>query len=243
MGTPSRYGLEVPERCLQLIHALWGEAERAYVRGQEALGPLTTTFLLGMATPIITLPIERVERHRGKEDIAYLNERPLDEWVANEVDRVLVKGRLGQAAFFEEGQWRFAAIPYRGENLAMQFPNELREALSNDDALAAAANLPASQWSSCLRNALAHGGVLYLDRDGYHEHGQRAETLAFLSARYPKYSMEEYADCAPLHGKRDTSKPPEQLMVLSISERGLLCFLERWVGWLGQSGLAQRLAA
>jgi len=196
-----------------------------------------------MATPIITLPIERVERHRGKEDIAYLNERPLDEWVAQEVDRVLVKGRLGQAAFYDEGQWRFASIPYRGENLAMQFPNELREALSNDAALANAANLPASQWSSCLRNALAHGGVLYLDRNGYHEHGQRAEAFAFVSARYPKYSLEEYPDCAPLYGKRDTSKAPEQLMVLSISERGFLSFLQRWVRWLRQSGLAQPLAA
>lgn len=66
MGIPARYSLEVPERCLQLLECLWPEPEKAFVPGQEAVGPLTTTFHLGMATPIITLPIERVERHRGK---------------------------------------------------------------------------------------------------------------------------------------------------------------------------------
>jgi hypothetical protein len=243
MGTPSRYSLEVPERCLRLIEALWPEAERTYVPGQEGLGALTTTFLLGMATPMITLPIERVQRHLGREDIAYLNERPLDGRVASEVDRVLVKGALGAAPFFSAGHWRFASIPYGGQNLAMGFPCELRDALSQSAAFAAASEMPASQWSSCVRNALAHGGVLYLDANGFHEHGQRAEALAFLSARYPKYSVEEHPKGTPLYGMSDMRKPPEDLRVLRITEQDFLSFLRQWVEWLGASGLICKLAA
>lgn len=239
MGTPSRYSLDVPSRALCLLNALWDGAEATYFPGEEHAGPLTTTFLLGMATPIITLPIERIERHRGKEDKAYLNERPLDKEVASEVDRTLAQGTLGSAYFFNAGDWRFASIPYRGENLAMHFPQGLRDQLTHPDALGSAEGMPASMWTSCIRNSLAHGGVLYLDGEGRHEHGQRAEMLAFVSAVYPKFSVGEHPKGTPFFGMRDTRMPPDALRVLSITEKGFLSFLQRWVEWVEKSGLAR----
>lgn len=34
--------------------------------GEPRLGPLTTTLLLAITTPNITLPVERIERHFGR---------------------------------------------------------------------------------------------------------------------------------------------------------------------------------
>jgi hypothetical protein len=230
MGTPANYSKELPARCLQLIEALWPIVEGTPVVGQEDLGPLTTTFLLAMATPIITLPVERVERYRQRSDAGYMNERPLDRRLADEVDRVLVRGSLGNAPFFREGQWRFATVPNADYNVALQFPDELHRALLNDSALKAAVRMQAQEWVSCLRNALAHGGVLYFDRDGRPSHDQQAEVLAFVSAKF--------ADDDPHH-----QSPPVRLKVLQIAERDFRSFLSEWTNWVQSSGLASRLAA
>jgi hypothetical protein len=43
------------------------------------LGSLTTTFLISMSMPIITLPIERIERHRDATGQGYADDRHIDE--------------------------------------------------------------------------------------------------------------------------------------------------------------------
>jgi len=165
MGIPSHYSQELPRRCLQLIDALLPTVETISVPGEAHLGPLTTSFILAMSTPMIVLPIERVERHREGVG-AYVNDRPIEEALASEVDAALGGSPLRRSPFFEQDQWRFASIPYSGENLAQHFPNELSEQLSAPEALIAVGKMPASEWASCLRNAPAHGGIAYLDTDG-----------------------------------------------------------------------------
>jgi hypothetical protein len=200
------------------------------VQGQEHLGPLTTTFLLAMSSPIITLPIERVERYRDKADAGYMNERPLDPILAAEIDKVLVKGLLGSAPFFRNGDWRFASIANDNYNVALQYPDELHEALSAPKALEAARGMQAQEWASCLRNAVAHGGVLYLDGDGRPSHDQQAEMFAFVSAKYHDDDPRRRA-------------PPKRLKVLRITEVGFRLFLRNWVAWLQSCGLDRQLAA
>ena len=112
--------------------------------GQEHLGPLTTTFLLAMANPIIVLPIERIERHRGKEVGGYVNDRPLDGHLAREIDVVLGAGRFDACPFFAEGQWRFVTVAFDHQNFAREFPWEVKDALNKPSALETAAALPAS---------------------------------------------------------------------------------------------------
>lgn len=229
MGTPANYSQELPARCLRLIDALWPAVEDVRIPGQEQLGPLTTTFLLAMATPIITFPIERIERYRGKAEAGYMNERPLDEAMATEVDRVLIKGTLGKAPFFREGDWRFAVIQNDNYNLARRYPDELHDALSAADALDAASKMPSQEWTSCLRNALAHGGVLYLDGQGRPSHDQQAEMLAFVSAKYQPDDLRR-------------SRSPERLKVLRIEEKAFRSFLHAWADWVRGSGLGASLA-
>ena len=56
MGQPGHFSQELPQRCLHLIDELYQHAEETFAPNDGHLGPLTTTFLLAMAIPIITLP-------------------------------------------------------------------------------------------------------------------------------------------------------------------------------------------
>lgn len=228
MGAPQHYSRELPDRCLRLIEELWPAVAEVHVPGQQHLGPLTTTFLLAMATPIITLPIERVERHFGMGTGGYVDDRHLDDLMTDEVRRVFKLHRFESAPFFAAGQWRFTSVHYNGENLSQHLPEQIAEGLNSAEALGAAAELQVSEWASCLRNALAHGGVIYVDRDGRQSHGQPTEGFVFVSAKYPN---------------RDTRQPPERLKILRVSEVDFRSFLRRWVEWLHSSGLSQALAA
>lgn len=238
MGNPAHYSQDLPDRCYQLITKLWPTVENTYADGQEQFGPLTTTFLLAMANPIIVMPIERVERHRGKGIGGYVNDRPLNEHLAVEIDRVLGAAPFDQCPFFKHGQWRFASVAFQHQNFAVQFPEEVREALGCDQALLAAASLQTSQWASYLRNALSHGGVSYLDANGRADHSDKTEMLAFVSATYPKFPKGHIFE-----GRRDTDQPPLALNVLRIAERDFCSFLAQWVNWLKASGLSLALAS
>lgn len=60
MGIPSNYSIDLPNRCLALLEGLWD-----HVSGDDKLGllhggPLTTTFLLSLAIPIVVMPTERI---------------------------------------------------------------------------------------------------------------------------------------------------------------------------------------
>lgn len=232
MGLPQHYSQELPQRCLHLIETLWSASEEVGFPGQEHLGPLTTTFLLALATPIITLPVERLERHRQRAERGeegYMDDRPLNPDLALAVDAALGERPLHQSPFFADHDWRFVSFAYEvGQNLAISFPEQMSAQLCQPEARDAAYDLPAKEWVSCLRNALAHCGVVYLDGEGYQSDGGRAEMLAFVSAQYPKGNMR---------------LPPERLRVLRITESSFRAFLQSWVGWLHSSGLSDRLAA
>lgn len=195
--------------------------------GEEDAGPLATTFILAMSTPVLTLPIERVERHRDRKAEGYVDERHLSIGVAEAVDRCLGGAPLRRSKFYRANVWRFAAIPYAaGLNLARSFPEGLAESLNRASALEDAARMPASKWASCLRNALAHGGVIYLDESGRQSHGQPTEHLAFVS------------------GKPDEDRNSfEELRVLRITRDDYIEFVRDWVRWLEESGLSWELAA
>jgi hypothetical protein len=181
-----------------------------------------------MATPMIVLPIERIERHQGRNVEAYMDESPLRPSLTEAVSQALGGAPLSQSPFFAEEHWRFARFPYNRENLAREFPMYMSERLSEDTALNVAAKMPASEWASCLRNSLSHGGIIYLDGEGRQSFGQKTEMLAFVSAKYPD---------------GDFRKSPVSLKILRISEGNFRCFLGLWVEWLQKSELWSALAA
>src|SRR5262249_712735 len=146
-------------------------------------GPMTTTFLIAMAMPILTLPMERVKRHRERAingEQGYMDDRAFSPELAAAVDEALGGKPCASAPFFRKVHWRFHEHAYEnGMNLACSFPSDVTEALNRDEAITAAHDMSAELWASCLRNALAHGGVTYLDQNGRHSFGADAEMIAF----------------------------------------------------------------
>jgi hypothetical protein len=234
MGVPYHTSRDIPGRCLWLIERLLPEARMVRAPDEPELGPLDTTFLFAMSTLIITLPIERLERHRRREERGeqgYMDDRPLDPSAAREIDAVLGNDdtTFRDAPFYVPHAWRFASINYEPHhNLALRLPEKLKVMLSEDDASRAADEMSARAWVNCIRNALAHGGILYLDADGRQSRGRPTEMMGLASALYPRGNLRV---------------PPEKIIALRTSREGYRATLQKWVSWVQSTGLADALAA
>lgn len=234
MGVPYHTSQDVPGRCLWLIDRLLPRVRTITAPHEAHLGPLDTTFLFAMSTLIVTLPIERLDRHRRKEEAGeqgYMDDRPLDPACAAEIDAVLGSDETSfdSSPFYVGGGWRFASIEHRpGQNLAVEFPEDLAALLSADAAVLDADNMSARAWMNCIRNALAHGGLVYLDGNGRQARGEPTRMMGFVSAQYPNGNMR---------------KPPERLLALRTTPEVYRATLERWVCWIQRTGLSLPVAA
>lgn len=234
MGVPYHTSRDVPGRCLWLIDRLYSRVEKIRDPYAPELGPLDATFLFAMSTLMLTLPLERIERHRRKEEAGnqgYNDDRPLDPAAAQEVGSVLGDDPppLSASPFYVPGAWRFAEIDYvQGMNLAVEFPQALERQLEDPSAEEIAKNMSTKVWIDCIRNALAHGGIHYLDADGRQAFGQPAKMMGFVSARYPKGGLRN---------------PPEKLLALRTTPALYRETLKRWVVWVQETGLSPQIAA
>lgn len=175
--------------------------------------------------PIINLPIERLERHKNNGSDGYADDRHIDVKVSAAVDQVLGGQELRRAPFYAQGEWRFATctqLPL--PNLARGLPDAIANQLATDEAATMASRMPTSQWCGILRNAMAHGGIAYLDKNG-RRYGNPVEMLLFAS------------------GKFDAGDKLVAVNLLRISESDYRAFLGRWVDWLVASGISRELAA
>lgn len=234
LGKPDHYSIELPQRCLKLINSLWQQVSATYANDDQALGPLTSTFIMSMSMPIISIPLERVERqiHRPEGE-TYVDDRRINEGIAEAFQSVIRRGQLGDAPFFTEGAWSFCQVPKDElKNIADGFSEELARKLDCKEALESAQRMPASQWISVLRNAMAHGGIAYLDETGRTNSNVPVKMFAFVSGRFGrricKYADEE---CPNSMGSL------ESLNVLRIHEDHYRDFLHQWVDWLEATGL------
>lgn len=238
MGNPQHFGIELPQRCLTLLDSLWGVASETYSERTSHLGPLTSTFLISMSMPIINIPIERIERNLGLRDAeGYADDRHIDPEVAEAFEIVLKRGRLGQAPFYEPDTWRF--FQYRGNtiNLSRNLPEEIADELDKDEAAQRASEMNTSQWLSVLRNALAHGGILYLNEHGRSSHDAPVKMFGFVCEKVNKGPCpnDNTQNCR-------AEKVPDGLNILRIGERDYYEFLHRWVDWMRKAGIATEAA-
>lgn len=228
MGNPLHFSAELPQRCLQLIEDLWPHVEKTRQVDRPDLGPLTTTFLISMSIPIINLPIERIEKHRDAQIEGYADDRGINPKVAIAVLNTLGGQKLSKAPFYFPGAWSFATYKKAPLfNIAKSIPDDLATELGEKEALVSANKMPVSQWCSILRNAMAHGGIAYLNEDGRTSCGEPVKMYAFVSGKFDD----------------DEKTKLLYLNVLRISEVNYRKFLSRWVNWLKSSGLASELAA
>lgn len=223
MGQPAHYTVDIVARCRDLLDELMPQV-RGGLKGDERHGgTLTTTFLLAMATPIIVLPIERLFKPTQPGEVV-ADDTTLHAGLSKEVTRVFdEKCTFGNAPFNPGLKWpllRDAPV----FNIA-RWGNEKKLA-----ALDEAASLKTGQEASTrfmmihLRNALTHGGILYLDKEG-RQSDARADMLGFVSA------------------KTDwKTKKIVGFRVSRASETDFLAFLRAWSDWIAKAGLQTLLS-
>lgn len=219
MGRPRHYSAEVPLRCQQLID-LFGPAVEADSDPHGRWGgPLKSTFLVAMATPMIVLPIERMFKHARANHEGVADDRELDpQLAAMVIDDLGPAQTFGAAPFFEPGVWTYVPTLYPFE-VAKDWPARALDALHSADSTQAAADAPAQDILLALRNALGHGGITYLDENGRHAEAA-TKMLGFASfARH---------------------RHPE-LRLLRVSVPGFESFLRGWSKWLSSSGVLKQL--
>jgi hypothetical protein len=229
MGNPVHYSREIPSRCLQLINGLWQHAEGLFQPDRRDLGHLTSTFLVSRSYPIINLPIERIERNRSRQEQGYADDRHIDPKLAVAVWQELGAKKLSEAPFFTSGMWSFCQSDVF--NIAGGLPDNHAEKLATAEAHTSAADMPTSQWCGVLRNALAHGGVAYLNEHGRYAYEAPVSMYLFASGRFRK-------------GDRPEDRPELiGLNLLRIKEGDYRSFLQQWVRWLQVSDIEAILEA
>jgi hypothetical protein len=215
---PEHYARDIVERCETLIESLLPVIMQDPAR--RFGGPLGTTFLVAMSTPMILLPIERMLKPFANRD-SVADDRTVDESLGKGVTETLsATATFGDTPFGRAGAWSYVG-GQKPFNLAGGIPGELLERLSEDESSRAALNTPAVRVLTDLRNALAHGGIAYLDERGRQTDGQAA-MLAFVGA--------------VMKGGRITG-----VNVLRIGERDYRQFLAAWASWLRQAGVTAAL--
>lgn len=223
MGRPAHYSLDIVSRCRDLIEELEPIVKAGLKVDGKHGGPLTTTFLLAMATPMVGLPIERI--FKAKEGELVADDSDLNEGLTDEVHRVMNgKLKFEDAPFSKGLDWQLLqnVKPF---NIATWEGNEYFAALTQADARVTASRMPADFMLRHLRNALAHGGIVYLDGNGYLS-DQKAEILGFVSAR-----------------KDHKTQKVIGLHISRVSEADFRRFLLAWADWISKSGMSNLLSA
>jgi hypothetical protein len=206
---PEHYSRDIVQRCGRLIDTLL-----PVVKGGSANdfgGPLSTTLLLALGTPMIVLPCERILQTNRVG-----NDRHVDPDFADGIHAVLGNGTTFADAPFGGGErWSYVS-DWPRFNIAQSWPHDLLHSLAEPQAVASANSTPARQVITDLRNALAHGGVIYLDVKGQ-QSGDEAAMLAFVGTVH--------------------NGPSSPFNILRISEEGFQSFLQSWANWLVKCGV------
>jgi hypothetical protein len=187
---PERFVTEFPERCGQLLDMLERPA-----RDADLLG----SFALLVASAAFTIPFGRMVE-KG---------HPLGKPEGGLFDAIegLKKDSFVGALFWNGVRpafFRYATIVTDVED-SIQWRNERGE-----HPLKSSEVKDANIILRTIRNALAHGNIVYLDKNGYETAGNRLVYLAFLS-------------------RHDGGKG---YRVAIFDEEGFLAFLKAWIGWI-----------
>ncbi|MGO6849050.1 hypothetical protein EHI47_27265 [Rhizobium leguminosarum] len=213
MGVPARFAIEYPQRALQLIRMLEGPA-----RDSELLG----SFGLLAASAILTIPFERMRSSH------FLHDEGQDADLVAHL-KALEKANFLDAPFWETapkaGEWRQSRIMNTVDEVHGWADHDGRDPRS--DVANTIQTRKASEVLRVLRNALAHGNIIYLDKNGQEIAQNRMVYMAFLS-RY-----EETPE------QRELS---ETYRVVVVTEEAFLHFVKSWARWISHLDLDRRLA-
>lgn len=224
MGRPAHYSLEITARCERILMNLMPIVRKGFPGDDRHGGSLTTTFLLAVSTPAIVMPVERIFKP-AHGNFGLGDDRKLNKGLSAEVRRVLGgKMKFAGAPFFT-GDWSY--LPdQKLFNLADNWPTDVLMALGEPKAANAAGDAQAQMIITHIRNALAHGNITYLDKDGGATDGPAA-MYGFASAKYEK--------------QQNGRSKVVGLHALRVNEDGFFKFIVAWADWIEKAGVAERL--
>lgn len=214
IGVPDRFAVEYPKRAIELLDIVEARAKE-----KDLLG----SFALLAASAILTIPFERMRASHF-----LYNE-------ARDADLVKNLKALEKANFLESPFWEVApdGEAWRQSRIVNAVDNVHDWLDENDrDPRAPESNTiktrKASEVLRVLRNALAHGNIIYLDKNGQEIAGNRMIYMAFLSRYEETPEQREQA---------------ETYRVVITTEDAFLQFVKSWALWISSLDLDQRLTA
>lgn len=203
MGIPRSFAIEYPERALQLVDAIEG-----FARQKELLG----SFGLLAAAAVLTMPYERMKSthflHRAEDT------NPLSLAL-----RGLMKSSFLKAPFWQNtdtGAWRMSRI-VKGIDDSRNWRDENDQHPFSESAANTIERRKADEVLRVIRNALAHGNIVYLDEHGFETPGRKLANLAFLS---------RYEEGPRQHEQSETYR------VIITGEEEFLHFVRHWARWV-----------
>jgi hypothetical protein len=202
---PRRFVVEYPERCLRLLEMLEPQA-----RKEELIG----SFSLLVASAAFLIPYERMKsahpmRKEGDDDLTK---------ALRSLDR---KHKFLSAPFWpsaDHGAWRFSRI-MKNANDTRNWRDQKGFHPMAEKAENSIAERMAGEVLRVIRNALAHGNVVYLNADGHEEEDTKVEYLGFLS-RYEESG--------------DEKKIAETYRLVATTEDAFLEFVKAWAMWISK---------
>lgn len=214
MGVPDRFAIEYPRRALELIGML-----EASARENSLLG----SFGLLAASAVLTIPFERMRTSH------FLHDQARDDDLVKNL-KALEKAVFLKAPFWRgapsNGTWRQSRIVSTVDKVRNWVDPDGRDPRSEEaDTIQ---SRKASEVLRVLRNALAHGNIIYLNKDGQEIAGNRMVYMAFLS-RYEE--------------SPEQREEGETYRVVITTEEAFLHFVKCWAEWIGGLALDRRVAS
>lgn len=211
---PQRFVVEYPSRCVVLLKMLEKQARENNLVG---------SFSLLVANSIFVIPFERMKaahplREREREPGIYAA-------IANELDKPFLEAALWGKE--RPADWRMSRIMTPVNVVHAWRDNQDRHPMS-EGAENVIQRKTLDDVLRVIRNALAHGNVVYLDKDGMESPGNLVRYLGFLSR------CEENAD---------ERQRAETYRLVTITEEGFLAFVKAWASWLSKFEFDDRLIA
>jgi hypothetical protein len=201
---PERFVVEYPERCLTLLRMLEPMARKEHLVG---------SFSLLVASAVFVIPYERMQsrhpmHHKGRDGDLDRALRCLDK-----------RENFCAARFWngeDPGEWRFSRI-MQHQNDTLRWLDEKGVHPMATGAANSIVRRKAGEVLRVVRNALAHGNVVYLNINGFEERNTKVQYLGFLS----RYEESE-----------EQKRAAETYRLVATTENCFLRFVKAWATWI-----------
>lgn len=214
MAIPTNFSLEVPQRAHGIICKFYDRS----IGSEEMRLPSKATFLLSASMPIVIVPFERIKK--------YTSRTVHNKKLKGEINKIFKpRQKICKKDFFEQNLWQYVSCNERKgfQNLATKrLPSDIVKKLDLQKAKESAGELTTLNFFRNLRNALAHGGVLYLNEHGRSYHGDIVRGFVFVS--------------------RNDRENPAEFHILRIKMDDYRNFLKLWVAWMDKDPFNEIIA-